>query len=175
MENNQFIVALDANARFVHLFLHDKIELPIPCDDLVGEPLGKYAPSEEDSRLLRSTFAECLFTAEPQECEVVGENGYRYHFRFERVVHQSAKALRTEDEVVVISVITRVPDEVELTMREKEIVRLVCRDLSSAEIGERLGVKASTVETHRQNIRQKLGVKGNAGLVLYAVRQGLLE
>jgi DNA-binding CsgD family transcriptional regulator len=175
MQNLHFIVALNATARFVHLFLAEKADLPIDCEKLVGEPLGKYAANDSGSRLLRATFAECLFTAKPQECVVAGKSGTSYHFRFEKVVHDSGQVLRIEDEIVVLSLISRMPEPVELTRREEQIVRLICRDMSNAEIARELKVKASTIETHRQNIRQKLKVKGNAGVVLYGVRHGLAE
>ena len=175
MQNLQFIVALDASARFVHLFLADKVDLPIGRENLIGETLGKYAANEPDSRKLRATFAECLFTCEPQECVLNPGNGESYQFRFERVAHQFNHTLRSDDEVVVISVITRIPEELELTKREQQIVKLICRDMSNAEIAKELKVSASTIETHRHNIRQKLGVNGNAGLVLYGVRHGLVD
>ncbi|MGI9455873.1 MAG: response regulator transcription factor [Aeoliella sp.] len=175
MQNLQFIVALDASARFVHLFLADKVDLPIDCEELIGKPLGKYAANEPDSRRLRATFAECLFTGDPQECLITTGGGECYRFRFERVTHECNHTLRSDDEVVAIAVITRLPDEVKITKREQQIVKLICRDWSSAEIARELKIKASTIETHRQNIRQKLGANGTAGLVLYGVRHGLVD
>ena len=175
MQKLQFIVALDASARFAHLFLAEEAELPLDCDELPGQPLGKYAATKSDSRLLRATFAECLFTGDPQECAVAGHSGTSYHFRFEKVAHNSRRALRSEDEVAVICLISIIPDRIKLTRREEQIVRLICRDMSNAEIARELKVKASTIETHRQNIRKKLKVKGNAGLVLYGVRHGLVD
>ena len=174
MENLQFIVALDASARFVHLFLADSIELPIDVETVVGQPLGTYIDNEAESKTLRSTFAECLFTGKPQECVVHHDQAGSFRFRFEKITHRGAMALRSEDEIVVIGVITQLPKGIQLTKREQQIVRLICKDLSSAAIAKELKVKTSTIETHRQNIRQKLGVRGNAGVVLYAVRNGLL-
>ncbi len=175
MQNLQFIVALDATARFVHAFVAEEAELPVDCEELVGQPLGKYVKSDSDSRRLRATFAECLFTSEPQECVVVGQSGASYHFLFEKVVHDSGQVLRLKDEVVVISLISIMHEPVELTRREEQIVRLICTDMTNAEIARELKVKSSTIETHRQNIRKKLGVKGNAGVVLYGVRHGLAD
>lgn len=175
MQNLQFIVALDARARFIHVFQAEEAELPVDAEELVGQPLGKYVATDSDSRLLRATFAECLFTAEPQECVVAGQSGTSYHFLFEKVAHDSGQVLRLKDDVVVISLISKMPERVDLTRREEQIVTLICHDMSNAEIAGELKVKASTIETHRQNIRQKLGVKGNAGLVLYGVRHGFAD
>ena len=40
MQNLHFIVALDASARFVHLFLAQDVDLPMDCEELVGQSLG---------------------------------------------------------------------------------------------------------------------------------------
>jgi DNA-binding NarL/FixJ family response regulator len=90
-------------------------------------------------------------------------------------VHRAEQFLRPDDEVVALAVISELPDGIELTDRERQIVRLICCDMSNAEIADKLKIKTSTVETHRQNIRHKLGVRGTAGVVLYAVRQGMVD
>ena len=48
-------------------------------------------------------------------------------------------------------------------------------DMSNTEIAHELEIKPSTIETHRQNIRRKLGVKVTSGIVLYAVRHGMVD
>ncbi len=118
---------------------------------------------------------KCLSRAEAQECVITATSGTRFRFRFERVVHRAEQFLRPDDEVVALAVITKLPDGIELTDRERQIVRLLCRDMSNAEIANQLKIKTSTIETHRQNIRHKLGVRGTAGVVLYAVRQGMVD
>ncbi|HAP64910.1 MAG TPA: DNA-binding response regulator [Cytophagales bacterium] len=61
-----------------------------------------------------------------------------------------------------------------LSKREKEIIKLVSQDLSSQEIGEQLNISTRTVETHRRNIISKLGVRSTAGIVRFAMENGLL-
>jgi DNA-binding NarL/FixJ family response regulator len=175
MQDVQFIVGFDHNARFIHLFQAETANLPGNCEGLVGESLGTYAANDSDARLLRATLAECLFKAEAQECVVAAPSGTRYRFRFEKVVHRTEQFLRPDDEVVALAVISKLPAGIELTDRERQIVRLICCDMSNAEIADKLKIKTSTVETHRQNIRHKLGVRGTAGVVLYAVRQGMVD
>ncbi|MEM6845778.1 MAG: helix-turn-helix transcriptional regulator [Bacteroidota bacterium] len=46
-----------------------------------------------------------------------------------------------------------------LTGREKEIIPLVVDGCTNSKIGENLGIARSTVETHRKNIKRKLGIK----------------
>ncbi|NNL67454.1 MAG: response regulator transcription factor [Myxococcales bacterium] len=71
----------------------------------------------------------------------------------------------------------RLADEPEarLTERERAVLRWIGEGSSNAEIAERLGVSRRTVDTHRTRMMRKLGVHKTAGLVRYAVREGLLE
>ena len=62
-----------------------------------------------------------------------------------------------------------------LTSRQKEIVSFIAEDLTAKEIGERLGISAKTVEFHRTLIRERLEVRGTAGIVRYAIRTGLVQ
>lgn len=62
---------------------------------------------------------------------------------------------------------------VELTEREKDVLRLIVQELTSHEIADKLFISFHTVETHRKNLISKLQVKNIAGLVKYAVQNGL--
>jgi two-component system nitrate/nitrite response regulator NarL len=57
----------------------------------------------------------------------------------------------------------------QLTHSEKKVLRLLANSKSSAEIGEDLGVSIRTIHTHRQNIRQKLNLKGANALLIFAL------
>jgi two-component system response regulator NreC len=65
-------------------------------------------------------------------------------------------------------------DEI-LTRRELEIMKLVCKEYSNAEIAEKLFLSIGTVETHRKRIIAKLGVNNTVGLVKFAIRNGLVD
>jgi DNA-binding NarL/FixJ family response regulator len=58
-----------------------------------------------------------------------------------------------------------------LSAREGEILHCLAEGLASKQIAERLGMSVRTVETHRQNIRRKLGLAGQAELIKYAVER----
>lgn len=58
---------------------------------------------------------------------------------------------------------------VKLTKREQQIINLIAYGYSSAEIAEKIFVSVRTVESHRSNILQKLGIKSASALVRYAV------
>lgn len=62
-----------------------------------------------------------------------------------------------------------------ITVRELEVLKLVAQELSSNEIAEKLFISVPTVETHRKNLFQKTGSKTAIGLVLFAVKNRLLD
>ena len=59
-----------------------------------------------------------------------------------------------------------------LTIREREIVKLIAEGNSSKEIGELLFISSRTVQHHRANIMRKLNLKKTADLIKYAVQKG---
>ena len=61
-----------------------------------------------------------------------------------------------------------------LTVREKEILNLIIQEFTTEEIAVKLFVSTKTVESHRSNLIQKLGVKNSAGLVRVAFEKGLI-
>jgi RNA polymerase sigma factor (sigma-70 family) len=63
----------------------------------------------------------------------------------------------------------------ELSDREKDIVRLLCQELTNKEIGDRLGLSERTVENHRYRILEKLNLKSTIGLVRYAYECGIIK
>ncbi|MFJ4978311.1 response regulator [Streptomyces coeruleorubidus] len=62
-----------------------------------------------------------------------------------------------------------------ITEREEEILKLVAEGHTSKEIAELLFISAKTVERHRANLLQKLGMRDRLELTRYAIRAGLIE
>jgi DNA-binding NarL/FixJ family response regulator len=62
-----------------------------------------------------------------------------------------------------------------LTPREQEVVKLVAEGYSNKEIAETLVISEKTVERHRANILEKLGMRDRVELTRYAIRQGLVQ
>lgn len=60
-----------------------------------------------------------------------------------------------------------------LGSREREVLQLVAEGRTSAETAKQMSISIKTVETHRRNIVQKLGLHGTAELTKYAIREGL--
>ena len=66
------------------------------------------------------------------------------------------------------------PDPIEtLTEREREVLVAVAEGKKNREIAKQLGIGARTVESHRENMMRKLGLRSTAEAVLFAVRRGL--
>ena len=62
-----------------------------------------------------------------------------------------------------------------LTARQREILQLIAEGKSTKEIAYQLTVSVKTVETHRAALMDRLGIHDIPGLVLYAIRQGLIS
>jgi DNA-binding NarL/FixJ family response regulator len=62
-----------------------------------------------------------------------------------------------------------------LTVRQREIVRQIAAGRSNREIAHALGLSTKTVESHRSEAMNRLGIHDVAGIVRYAVRAGLVE
>jgi DNA-binding NarL/FixJ family response regulator len=62
-----------------------------------------------------------------------------------------------------------------LTPREREIVQLLAEGKSSKEVASHLNLSVKTAETHRSNIMRKLNLHSVSGLVLYAVRNNMVQ
>jgi DNA-binding NarL/FixJ family response regulator len=62
-----------------------------------------------------------------------------------------------------------------LTPREQEVIKLIAEGHTSDEIAETLVISKKTVERHRANILEKLGMRNRVDLTRYAIRRGLVE
>jgi DNA-binding NarL/FixJ family response regulator len=62
-----------------------------------------------------------------------------------------------------------------LTSRQREILQLVAEGKSTKEVAQLLNLSVKTVETHRAQIMDRLGIRDLAGLVRYAIRTGLVS
>jgi two-component system response regulator NreC len=65
--------------------------------------------------------------------------------------------------------------QIDFTQREIEIVQLLADGLTNKEIGDKLFISHRTVDTHRTNIMKKVGVNNIAGLISFAIKNGLVE
>ena len=66
-------------------------------------------------------------------------------------------------------------DDVQLTARQREILRHIAQGHATKEIAHRLGISPKTVEAHRAQLMEHLGMRDIASLVRYAIRIGLID
>ena len=67
------------------------------------------------------------------------------------------------------------PDDLVLTPRETEVVKLIAEGLTNTEIAQALVISQKTVARHRSNLLEKLGLHDRVALTRYAIREGLIE
>jgi len=66
-------------------------------------------------------------------------------------------------------------EELDITARELEVLQLIGDGYTNMEIADRLFLSKRTVEGHRQNLIDKIGVKNSASLIKFAVHRGLIS
>jgi two-component system response regulator NreC len=62
-----------------------------------------------------------------------------------------------------------------LTLREREVLRLLSEGATSKDIAQRLAISPKTAQAHRENIKQKLGVRSTAEMVRYAIKHKVVK
>ncbi len=100
----------------------------------------------------------------------------RATYRGEHFIHSSMTAglvteLRNRD--IVNPVDNQQPDK--LSQREREVLQLLAMGYTNQQIADKLYLSIKTVETYKARIKEKLGLKGRAELVRYAIQTGLLD
>lgn len=111
-----------------------------------------------------------LKNADPDELELaikmVAKNDFYFSSSLSGAVLNSLKSNKkdeTEDSTI------------DLTSREIEVLTLTCEEYTAAEIGEKLSISARTVEGHKRKLLEKTGTKNMAGLVIFAIKNSLVE
>jgi DNA-binding NarL/FixJ family response regulator len=69
----------------------------------------------------------------------------------------------------------RASNEINITPREKEIIKLIAKEYSNSQIAEKLFISELTVETHRKNIFRKTNTKSVIGLLKFATENRIIE
>jgi DNA-binding CsgD family transcriptional regulator len=80
-----------------------------------------------------------------------------------------------DQRVITLLALDSPPEGASLTQREREVLVLVARGLTTAKIAERLNLGYPTIRTHMEHIREKLGVKTRAQAVARALALRLIE
>jgi DNA-binding CsgD family transcriptional regulator len=64
--------------------------------------------------------------------------------------------------------------EKQLTIREKQVIKMICKDMKYKEIAVHLGLGYETIKTYANRIRKKLGLSSKVAVVLWAQSKGLI-
>src|SRR5215475_7595763 len=128
-------------------------------DEHVQQALGAGAAAY----LLKQTAAEDVVQAIR---EVLNGNAY----------FSPAIAKRLREQACQEKVEGQLPrPDVELTQREAEVLQLIAEGYANKQIAAELNLSVKTVEKHRQQVMQKLGIHNIAGLVRHAAAKGIIE
>lgn len=69
----------------------------------------------------------------------------------------------------------RMRELVEFTQRELDIIRLSCQQFTNKEIGSVLNLSTRTIEAHKDRMQSKIDAKNMVGVIIYAIRNGLIQ
>jgi len=86
-----------------------------------------------------------------------------------------AKRLKAEYQKSPTGVGLRKKKEIQLTLREAELLQLIAEGQVNKQIASELGISIKTVEKHRQHLMRKLDIHDVAGLTRYAISTGIIE
>lgn len=113
--------------------------------------------------------AYLLKNADPREIKTAIHSVYENEYYFNDLVNTTL--LR---KVVQQKKAPRFREEIRLNERETEILQLICQEFTAAEIGQKVFLSPRTVEGIRSALLEKIGVRNTAGLVMYAVKNGIV-
>lgn len=114
-----------------------------------------------------------------------GANGYILKTTYLEDLYTAIKSVHSGQaffspsvsKVIVDGYLNRSPDAYKttrpLTSREREILQLIAEGHLHQQIAQRLNISVRTVDTHRNNIMKKLDIHDTAGLVNYAIKNGI--
>ncbi len=109
--------------------------------------------------------------AEPEEVEMAIREVHKNEFYFTpQMLEIMRKGLTKKPQPLRLNL-----EEDPLTAREKEVLELICKQFSSIEIAEKLSISNRTVDGFRNSLLSKTGSRNIAGLVLYALKNKLIE
>jgi len=152
-EATRQIIKAVPNARIIVLSTYDS-------DEHIQQAIGSGAAAY----LIKQTAAADLVKAIR---EVKKGNAYFSPAIAQRLREQTCRSLAGEPGV-------KAPN-VELTLREAEVLQLIAEGFANKQIAAELGLSVKTVEKHRQQVMNKLNIHDTAGLVRHAAAKGIIE
>lgn len=106
--------------------------------------------------------------ASPEEVEktirITVDKGFYFNERISKILFNNVSGVRKRTSLTT-----------DFTKREQEVLQLICEEYSTKNIAKKLFISERTVEGHRNNLILKTNVKNTAGLVIYAVKNNLVD
>lgn len=97
----------------------------------------------------------------------VMRNGYFYDATVMKLINENLIHKKTVTKSIF--------DTLYLTPKEKEVLTLICAQNTTQEIADKLFISPRTVDGHRNNLLQKTNCKNSAGLVIFAIQNGIVD
>lgn len=110
-----------------------------------------------------------LKNADPDEIKIALHTSFENGYYFNDLVN--ATMLRS---ITGNHINPRFKKNIELTERELQVLKLICEEHTTTEIGDKIFLAPRTIEGIRSSLIEKIGVRNTAGLVLYASRNGIV-
>jgi DNA-binding NarL/FixJ family response regulator len=130
---------------------------------------------EEDTQLVSFMVNEgvngyLLKNADPEELELAVKMVMKNDFYFSGSL-SIALVSSLKDKNKAMEAINAIG----MNSRELEIIKLICNELTAAEIGSKLSISARTVEGYKRNLLEKTGSRNIDGLVMFAIKNNLVK
>jgi DNA-binding NarL/FixJ family response regulator len=135
--------------KIIILTMHDEEEMIV---HLIEKGAHGFLPKNEDIE----SVVDAIFS--------VHQNGYFFNDRISKAM---VKGLVNSKKIKPTFT------DADLNERELEIIRLLCKEHTSPEIGKMMHLSTKTIHNYRLELTKKLGVRNTIGLVMYAVKKGL--
>lgn len=146
------IKKLYPNVRIIMLTMHNDHSM---ISKLMELGANAYLTKNSDSEVIYEAVKTCFV------------NEYYFNDLTNKALLDGLRTKRNNDNFV--------NTEVKLTDKEKHILRLICEEKSTKEIADMVDLSPRTVEAIRDKLKSKTGAKSMAGLVMYAIKAGIIE
>lgn len=112
-----------------------------------------------------------LKSTDPQEIkkaitEVVTKGYYLNNFVNRILLKRSHNKAKT---------IPSLSSDIQVSVKERDVLKYICMEFTSAEIGEKMDISPRTVESIKERLMERFNVKNTAGLVFFAVKNNLID
>jgi DNA-binding NarL/FixJ family response regulator len=141
------------DVKVIMLTMHNEITL---ISKLMGLGANSYLTKDSDSDTIYQAIKTCF------------ENEFYFNEFTNRAM---LNGLRTQQTAPTVGG----PEDADLSDKEIHVLKLMCDEKSTKEIAEIVEISPRTVEAIRDRLKMKTGAKTTAGLILYAVKHGLIE